>query len=385
MMEHHNPEGVPPEAQRRLSLLGPLTSGPYDYHRLKVRAAQTYVPLKVLWTWWQAYQKQREEGLTPTDWTSWTALSAKTQNVITERLAKLGKVVTARAFPDECDLDTYIPELAELYQWSLRTAERWVRRYQVGGWWGLAPTHDPAKAGHEHKESVVPALGTLTHSELETTFHRRSLLGDLANKTKVSRAEVEAQAKSVGIGSSTLWLYLKQYRAAGISGLVPKERSDKHEHHRITDQMKEIIRGVRLSQVDKPVRSVYKAVCQKAEVLGEPAPSEWQVRKICAEILHAEVLLADGRDDEFRNRYEVTRRMEQIRQQDFRIIYMIDHTPADVLVKDLRGPKYRTQSGEVRPWLTTCVDSRSRLLMAAVFGYDRPDRYTVATAIRDAV
>lgn len=384
-MDHHDPEGVPPEVQRRLSLLGPLTSGSYDYHRLKVRAAQTYVPLKVLWTWLQAYQKQHEEGLAPTDWTSWTALPAKTQDEITERLAKLGKVVMARAFPDECDLDASIPELAELNQWSLRTAERWVRRYQVGGWWGLAATHDPAKAGRGHKESVVPALGTLTREELETTFHRRELLGDLTNKTQVSRAEVEAQAKSVGIGSSTLWLYLKQYRATGISGLAPKERSDKHGHHRLTPRMQEVIRGVRLSQPDKPIRSVYKAVCQKAEVLGEPAPSEWQVRQICAEIPHAAVLLADGRDDEFRNRYEVTRRMEQIRQQDFRIIYMIDHTPVDVLVKDLRGPKYRTQSGEVRPWLTTCVDSRSRLLMAAVFGYDRPDRYTVAMAIRDAV
>ncbi len=384
-MEHHDPEGVPPEAQRRLSLLGPLVSCPYDYQRLKVRAAQTYVPLKTLWTWWQAYQKQHEEGLIPTDWASWTALPAHTQDVVTERLAKLGKVVTARAFPDECDLDAYIPELAKQHGWSLRTAERWVRRYQVGGWWGLAPRHDPTKAGHEHKERVVPALGTLTHEELETTFHRRGLLGDLANKTKVSRAEVEAQAKAVGVGSSTLWLYLKQYRAAGLSGLAPKDRSDKHGHHRLTPRMQEVIRGVRLSQPDKPIRSVYKAVCQKAEALGEPAPSEWQVRQICAEIPHAAVLLADGRDDEFRNRYEVTRRMEQIRQQDFRIIYMIDHTPVDVLVKDLRGPKYRTQSGEVRPWLTTCVDSRSRLLMAAVFGYDRPDRYTVAAAIRDAV
>jgi putative transposase len=384
-MECSDPEGVLPEAQRRLCLLGSAATETYDYHRLKARAAQTYVPLKVLWTWWQAYQKQREEGLIPTDWTSWTALPAKTQDVITERLTLLGKVVTARAFPDECDLDAYIPELAKQNQWSLRTAERWVRRYQVGGWWGLAPEHDPAKAGREQKESVVPALGTLTDSELETTFHRRSLLGDLANKTRVSRAEVEAQARAVGIGRSTLWLYLKHYRAAGISGLAPKERSDKHGHHRLAPHMKEIIRGVRFSQVDKPVRSVYKAVCQKAEALGEPAPSEWQVRKICAEMLHAEVLLADRRDDEFRNRYEVTRRMEQLRQQDFRIIYMIDHTPVDVLVKDLRGPKYRTQSGEVRPWLTTCVDSRSRLLMAAVFGYDRPDRYTVATAIRDAV
>ncbi len=56
-----------------------------------------------------------------------------------------------------------------------------------------------------------------------------------------------------------------------------------------------------------------------------------------------------------------------------------------MLVKDLRSVTYRAKSGEIRPWLTLCIDSRSRLVMAAIFGYDHPDRYTVATAIRDAV
>ena len=384
-MELGDPETALREAHRRLKLLGPLASAPYDYQRLRERAAATYVPLKILWTWWRAYQQDGLDGLVPRDW---IALDAQTEAAIAERLAQLGDLVR---LVDEIEAEAItitpnlVTALAERNGWSLRTAERWIRRYQVGGHQGLARQHDPAKAGPKRKPVPAPALGTLHEQALEETFRRRQLLGDLATKPKASRAEVESRAKEVGIAPSTLWLYLKQYRDAGLSGLAPRERSDKHEHHRVTDQMKEIIRGVRFSQVDKPVRSVYKAVCQKAEALGEPAPSEWQVRKICAEILHAEVLLADGRDDEFRNRYEVTRRMEQLRQQDFRIIYMIDHTPVDVLVKDLRGPKYRTQSGEVRPWLTTCVDSRSRLLMAAVFGYDRPDRYTVATAIRDAV
>ncbi len=220
---------------------------------------------------------------------------------------------------------------------------------------------------------------------MEETFRRRELLGDLATQPKVSRAEIEARAKEGGIAPSTLWLYLKQYRDAGLSGLAPRERADKGGHHRISEHMHEIIRGVRFSQVNRSVRSVYQAVCQKARTLGEPAPSEWQVRKICAELHPPEVFLADGRDDEFRDRYEVTMRMEQIRRASFLITYQIDHTPVDVLVKDQRSEPYRTKSGEVRPWLTTCIDSRSRLLMAAVFVYDHPDRYTVAAAIREAV
>lgn len=388
-MEGHDPEGVLPEAQRRLQLLGACATAVYDYHRLKARAAETYVPLKVLWIWWQAYQRQGLDGLTPTDWIPWTALPDQTRIVITQRLGWLNELVHARAIPEECNLDTYVSTLANRNQWSLRTAERWVRRYQVGGWWSLVKEHDPAKAQRTQKDRQKdrqrPALGTLDASTLETTFHRRECLGDLATQSKASRAEVEAQARKVGIAPSTLWLYLKQYRDAGLSGLTPKERSDKHGHHRITPQMKEIIRGVRFSQSDKSVRSVYQAVRKIAQELGEPAPSEWQVRKICAELHQPEVLLADGRDDAFRNRYEVTMRMEQIRRESFLITYQIDHTPVDMLVKDLRSEPYRTESGEVRPWLTLCIDSRSRLVMAAIFGYDRPDRYAVAAAIRDAV
>jgi putative transposase len=379
-MDSHDPEGVLPEAQRRLQLLGACATEAYDYHRLQARAAETSVPLKVLWTWWQGLA-----GLAPTDWTPWTALPTTTQILIRQRLEWLAELVQTHDIPQGGRLDTYVAMLAQRHQWSLRTAERWVRRYQVGGWWGLAKEHDPAKAQHRQKDRQRTALGTLDAAALETTFHRRACLGDLATQSKASRAEVEAQASKVGIAPSTLWLYLKAYRDAGLSGLTPKQRSDKHGHHRIAPQMKEIIRGVRFSLPDRSVRSVYQAVHTIAQTLGEPTPSEWQIRKICAELHPPEALLADGRDDAFRNRYEVTMRMEQLRRESSLLIYQIDHTPVDVLVKDLRSETYRTKSGEVRPWLTICIDSRSRVVMAAVFGYDRPDRYAVAAAIRDAV
>lgn len=91
------------------------------------------------------------------------------------------------------------------------------------------------------------------------------------------------------------------------------------------------------------------------------------------------------REDEFRNRYEVTRKMEDHRQQNALISYQIDHNLVDVLVIDQRSESCRTQSGMVRPWLTLCIDSRSRVVMAAIFSYDRPDRHTVAAAIREAI
>jgi putative transposase len=91
-------------------------------------------------------------------------------------------------------------------------------------------------------------------------------------------------------------------------------------------------------------------------------------------------LLADGREAEFRNRYRLT---YPIAHDPERIVWQIDHkAPLHVLVRDLRAPSHRSLAGEVRPFLTLVVDSASRLIMAGLFSYDRPDRFMVAAAIR---
>jgi len=250
---------------------------------------------------------------------------------------------------------------------------------------GLAPKHDPEKPKRQKKKPLPRALGALDDAELEVTFSRRSLLGELAIQPKVSRADVLLRSKEVNVSTSTLWHYLQLYREYGLPGLAPQDRSDKGSHHGISEEMQELVRGVRYSQPGKSVRAVHEAVCKRARELGEEEPSLWQVRTILAQIPHPEQLLADRRDDDFRNRYEVTRRMEYTRRNSYLISYQIDHTLVDVLVKDIRSEKIQAPSGMIRPWLTICIDSRSRLLMAGVFAYDRPNRHTVATAIREAV
>jgi putative transposase len=107
------------------------------------------------------------------------------------------------------------------------------------------------------------------------------------------------------------------------------------------------------------------------------------VRSICAQIPAPVRLLADGREEEFRNRYRLT---YPIPHDAHRTVWQIDHkAPLHVLVRDLRAPSHRTLSGEVRPYLTLVIDSASRLVMAGRFSYDPPDRFMVAAAIRDAM
>ena len=91
-------------------------------------------------------------------------------------------------------------------------------------------------------------------------------------------------------------------------------------------------------------------------------------------------LLADKRDKAFRNRFRFT-----YPQQHNGVKYQIDHNFVDVLVRDLRDPKYRATSGEVRLWLTLVIDAASRHVIAYRFSYDPPYRHTTASVIRKAL
>ena len=360
------------EAERRLKLLGDLISVDYDPGQLRDRARATRLPRKVLLNWFQAFKQKGLDGLIP----NWAELDESSCRIVQQRYEQLGDLADEIVVLREQILD-----LAKANGWSERAAERWLVRYRIGGLWGLAPGYDPGKPKRTRRVKSLPReLATLTEAELEIVFERRQLLGDLAGKTSVTNTEAQMQATQVGVSVRTIWNYLGAYRTYGLAGLAPRPRSDRGSHHGISERMIQIVEGIRLSHLDWSVRAVWEEAQKKAFSLGEPETTEHQVRSICDHIPAPVKLLADGRRNEFRNKFRITYSItfEQV-------VYQIDHTQIDVLVKDLRSPKFQTPTGEIRPWLTLCIDSQSRLVMAARFGYDRPDRFVVAAAIRDAL
>jgi hypothetical protein len=146
--------------------------------------------------------------------------------------------------------------------------------------------------------------------------------------------------------------------------------------------MEDIVAALRFSQMDIPLHEVHRLACQRARLLGEPEPTLWQVRFICDRIPEEVKLVADKRYGEFRSKRRLTYRF----QFDGRvIIFQIDFTRVDVLVRDIRRRSYRKPSGEIRPYLITCMESSSRLILAWLFTYYTPNRANIATVIRDAL
>ncbi len=249
------------------------------------------------------------------------------------------------------------------------------------------PAPKPAPQGPSdrvaRKDPPNPDVGALSEQIRDELFRRLALLGDLADRERLSNPSLKERAQEVGVSYRTLRRYHTRYRRYGLVGLAPRARTDKGKRYTISPQMAQIVESLRLTHRDAPVRHVYELACQYAATAGEAVPSPYQVRSICAQIPEPIRLLADGREGEFRNRYRLT---YPLRHDPHRIVWQIDHKdPLHVMVRDLRAPSHRRPSGEVRPFLTMVVDSASRLVMAGLFSYDEPNRFTVAAAIRDAM
>lgn len=122
--------------------------------------------------------------------------------------------------------------------------------------------------------------------------------------------------------------------------------------------------------------------CQRARLLGEPEPTLWQVRYICDRIPEEVKLVADKRFGTFRSERRLTYRFQWDGSV---IVYQLDFTKADVLVRDIRRRGYRGPSKEIRPWLITCTECSSRLILSWLFTYDVPNSNNIAAVIRDAL
>jgi putative transposase len=372
------------EAQRRLVLLGDLANRDYDYDRLRERARQICVPSQNLLAWWLTYREYGLSGLLPSHW---MPLDEASEKAVRGRLALLGELTEMVEVTQE-----QILAMAPDEKLSDRTKMRFFLRYRIGGLWGLAPHYNPEKKPPPaRKKPPKRAMGTLDDAAFAEIDRRYQLLGEeliklVRTQGKASRQAVRERASEMGCSEKRLWNYLADYREFGLQGLAPRERSDKGRSHIISPRMRNVIKGLLLPRRKRlSINRVHAEACKRARALGEPEPSKWQVRAISASISKSDKLLAEGREKDFKSKYAITYSLAFLEEWNPQIIFEIDHTQIDVLAKDIRPPKYRTKSGEIRPWLTLCLERRSRLIMAAIFSYDRPDQYTVAAAIRAAI
>ena len=363
------------EAERRRKTMGEFALHDLDKPHLRAFALERYVPEKALTTWKQNFLLHGLDGLLPQDW---LPLKEQSQQEVIERLKTLGELTEAVTITEE-EMSSLVSRLGG----SWRKADRLVRRYQIDGVWGLAPEYDPERFHRVwHKGSLIDFAAATPASRAEAE-RRHDLIKPYIGKKRIPKTELEAYAKEHGTSWRTLRDYLFKYKKWGLAGLLPKEeRSDKGHPHNMSPLMEDIIAAIRFSQIDIPLHEVHRQAAQRARLLGEPEPTPWQVRYICDHISDEEKLVADKRFGQFRSKRRLTYRFHFDGSV---IIYQIDFTPVDVLLRDIRRRGRQTASKEFRPYLITCIECSSRLVLAWLFTYDVPNSNNIAAVIRDAL
>src|SRR5258708_10324582 len=229
----------------------------------------------------------------------------------TSRYAALGTLAGAETLSEE-----EICALATRQRWTIPQAQRWLARYRAKGMAGLAPHSRLARS------RTLPDLGTLSEAQQDELFRRHALLGELAKQEHVSNTLLQKQAEAVGVSLRTLRDYHTRFRREGLAGLAPRGRRDKGTSHLLSADMAQFIEDLRLTHRDASVRFIYELACQHAAAIGIRPPGLLQVPSLFTQIPAPVRLLADGREEPFRNHYRLT---STTPHDPHRIFWQIDH------------------------------------------------------------
>lgn len=365
------------EALRRCRLLGSLADV------LEPNAQQVYnwsrvtgIPNTILQTWCSAYQSDGLKGLEPAHWQE---LSKKDEQLALERYDAIIPFADLETIESYSKITATIATKSNV---SETTAWRWLKRYRIGGLWGLTSSYNPLSP--KKQEQPPPRdLGSLEEEELTRVYERYEKLGHLVNLVDASKKRtrwkmITDRAAEVDETPETLWRWLKSYIQFGMPGLANKPCVSKK--CQLDERMQKIILALHYKYPLVPVTKIHNMAMAIAIQIGEEIPGESQVRKLIEDLPEPLRMLATGNEKQFRDSYQITYKI-----QFDGIVYQIDHTLIDLLVLDKRQARHRNKSGETRLWLTIVIEARSRCILAFRLAYDAPNSYTVAAVIRDSI
>lgn len=182
-------------------------------------------------------------------------------------------------------------------------------------------------------------------------------------------------AREGGVSVRTLRRWSKRYEKDGVAGLERRTRSDSGKRRKIAPELEDLAMVLVAKQRRPTLKTLHRHVCAKAEDLGLPAPKYGMVAEIARQLSPAAKALASGREDIYRNQYELVHRREAECSNQF---WQADHTVLDIILHDPKGR-------EVRPWLTVVVDDYSRAIAGYFLSFDAPSAMNTALALRQAI
>lgn len=173
----------------------------------------------------------------------------------------------------------------------------------------------------------------------------------------------------------TVQRWIQAYREEGLAGLFPKARSDGGHCRGLPEDLVQLIEGLALQAVRRPLTSIHALVSDVADEQGWPRPSYGQVYRIVQRV--PKDLLTLGRDGAatYRETFDLLYRREARHANE---IWQADHCL-------VRGYFLNEQGKAQMPWLTVIEDEYSRDIAGYRLSWSAPSAAMTALTLRDAM
>jgi putative transposase len=181
-----------------------------------------------------------------------------------------------------------------------------------------------------------------------------------------------AQAEGIPLRTAQRWV--TAYRRYGLAGLVRKARQDQGTH-RFPAELLQLVEGLALRRPRLSTAAIHRQVCALAQERGWPTPSYSTVYAHIHALDPGLVTLAHEGSKAYKERFDLLYRREVDHPN---AVWLGDHTPLDIVVRDARGTS-------ARPWLTAIIDDYSRAVAGYRLSLQPPSTQQTALTLRQAI
>ena len=228
-------------------------------------------------------------------------------------------------------------------------------------------------------DASMPDIAAVPDRDWAVAQKRFSIIQPLLNQPTRRRSDVENAAAAAGVHAATVYDWIRAFeRSDHVTSLLPGKAGRRHGTKFIDPHIEAIVKDAidrqYLNKQRKLPTRVVKAVQEDAKKAGLTAPHANTVRRRINDL--------DPRDTTRRRGERVARELLEPRPGEypetsyFMQVVQIDHTPGDV-----QGLDEADRHPLGRPWITLAIDVFTRMVLAIIVSYERPNAATVGECI----
>ncbi len=236
----------------------------------------------------------------------------------------------------------------------------------------------------DEKPAAAPELSAVDERDWDTARRRLKLIEPFLNRSRNPSAEIYAAAEQFGIEGSTLYRWMRHYRATGtLTSLLPNRSKGGQGKPRLPAQTEEIVKHViehfYLTKQQPSLEATYTEVVRLCREAKAHVPHRNTVRARVNQLTLKQRLSRRAHRKQANDLMEPRPGEYDAGVKPLSMV-QIDHTELNIMLVD---EQYRQSIG--RPWLTIALDVYSRMVLGFVVSLDSPGSSSTGLCLTHAI